>query len=198
MVTAIEEQGQEKPPKPSTGSGIGQEPKQSPSDISPLEALGNVPLVKDALDHDWKICDGYVAYSAELLRISLLAISGLAALCLKVRDIRTGPGTLPLAAFTQPFIVLSLAAILSLAHRFIAIDAMAFHIASLRFRRRKRPPSVNRKSERVDSDEVCAAGEEASRDRRLKAAEWLLIVAAGTLVIGIVWAGVSMRYVVLK
>ena len=166
-----------------TGNGPEEERKAEHTPVDPSEALGNVSINKDALDQDWKIADGYIAYSSELLRISLLAISGMAAIYLKDR------GTF----FTLPFIALVISAALALLHRFTAIDSMAYHVSSLRRRRRKREEFTGADGKIIPSDEDVAKDEENSRDRRFKLSGVLLTSSAATLILGIVLAALALR-----
>lgn len=168
----------ETPFKPLTGPGQEQKREAALASVDSSEALGNVPLDKDALDQDWKIADGYIAYSSELLRISLLAISGMAAIYLKDR------GTF----FTLPFIVLVISAGLALLHRFTAIDSMAYHVSSLRRRRRNRGALTKADGRKIPSDEDVAKAEEKSRYWRFKLSGILLTTSAATLILGIVLA----------
>ncbi len=157
--------------------------------------LGSVPVNNEALQHDWKVCDGYIAYSAELLRISLLAITGLAALCLKVHEKNTNPITMPVSVFRNAFIALIIAAGLSLAHRYLANDAMAFHIEGLRRRIRNRPGQT-KNGRKIKSDATLAERQELFRNWIFRISNWVLIAAALCLIAGVALAGVSMGNVV--
>jgi hypothetical protein len=157
--------------------------------------LGSIPLNDGALQSDWKACDGYIAYSAEVLRISLLAISGLAALCLKVHAKNASVETVPVSVFRDSFVALAIAAGLSLVHRYLANDAMAFHIEALRRRTRNRPEH-NDNGKEIKSDIVLAKRQEYLRNRLFQAANWALIGAAVCLIVGVVLAGLSMGNVV--
>jgi hypothetical protein len=168
----------ETPSTPVTSAGQEQKREAALVPVDPSETLGNVPLNKDVLDQDWKIADGYIAYSSELLRISLLTISGMAAIYLKDR------GTF----FTLPFIVLVVSAALALLHRFTAIDSMAYHVSSLRRRRRKRKAFTNADGKKIPSDEDVAKDEENLRIWRFKQSGVLLTASATTLILGIVLA----------
>ena len=168
----------ETPVKQLASAGQEQGRKAMLTPVDPSEALGNVSLNRDALDQDWKIADGYIAYSSELLRISLLAISGLAAIYLKDRS----------NVFTLPLIALVISAALSLLHRFLAIDSMAYHVSSLRRRRRRREAFTKADGKKVPSDEDVAKDEENSRNWRFKLSGVLLSASAATLILGIVLA----------
>ena len=168
----------ETPLKPQTVAGQEREVKAALAPVDPSEALGNVPLNKDALDQDWKIADGYIAYSSELLRISLLAISGMAAIYFRDR------GTF----FTLPFIALVISAALVLLHRFLANDSMAYHVSSLRRRRRNRKAFMKADGKEIPCDEDVAKAEENARNWRLKLSGALLSASAAALIIGIVLA----------
>jgi hypothetical protein len=162
--------------------------------VSPSVPLASVSLNDDALAQDWKTCDSYIAYSAELLRISLLAISGLAALCLKINE--KSPDTMSqlLLNFRGSLIALILAAGLSLFHRYIAVDSMAFHIESLRRRKRNRPDQTI-EGRKIKSDAARVKHQDWFRDLLFRAASWMLLAAALSLIVGIGLAILAMTCV---
>lgn len=164
-------------------------------EVDPRAPLGSISLNDNALQSDWKACDGYIAYSAELLRISLLAISGLAVLCLKVHEKGTNNEIIPVSIFRTSFVALAIAAGLSLIHRYLANDAMAFHIEALRRRKRNRPTQMENKK-KIESDAVLAKRQEVFRNWLFRASNWALIGAAVCLILGVLLAGSSMRFVV--
>src|SRR6476620_11532067 len=118
----------------------------------------NKPLLEE-LDYkpDFDILDRYINFSYEILRLSLLGISGFGALVLfnkeqTIKDMVTAAG-IPL--FTS-VVFFGVAAAMALSHRFYATDSMSYHIAYLR------------KKE---------AAEKKGRNQRLKISALLLIAA---------------------
>jgi hypothetical protein len=159
-------------------------------DLSPDLSLGLVQLSKDALEQDWKVTDGYVSYSAELLRLALLAITGIAAICLKLLD----KGTLlsvSVRTFRVPLLLLLLSSGCALAHRFISTDSMYFHIEGLRRTLRNRPArAASRALAGQRSDKERAVLLFQSRNQRYKIASYLLSAAAALLLFGVALASV--------
>jgi hypothetical protein len=92
-------------------------------------------------------------------------------------------------------VALAIAAGLSLIHRYLANDAMAFHIEALRRRKRNRPAQTENKKE-IESDAVLAKRQESFRNWLFRASNWALIGAALCLILGVALAGSSMRFVV--
>ena len=132
----------------------------------------------DGLKHDWELLDRYQAFSAELLRISLLAIAGVGYLLtqltgkdttLKV-DVRA-PGSR--WALTAALVGLGLSAGAALGHRYISSDSMACHI------------SLFRKLLRGASPESIA-DEKRERNRQFRRSAQLLVVSAVCLGAGAV------------
>lgn len=112
--------------------------------------LGQVPVDKDAFELDVIINQGYNAYSAELLRLALLVITGLSALWLKVYlpDAPSKCGVLAASAARLPatewsfilaFVSAALSAGAALVHRYTSVDGLACHLEELRRRVRNRP-----------------------------------------------------------
>jgi hypothetical protein len=138
-------------------------------------------LSKDALDQDWRAAEAYTNYSAELLRLSLLAMTGIATLLFKLSD---KPGVqisqiscgfqLAIAAFL-------ISAMCALFHRFVATDAMVYHITHLRLKEKlssetaATDPSIQQRSYQ----------EKQGRDRNLHLATWLLRISAASLLAGV-------------
>lgn len=88
---------------------------------------------------DFELADKYISFSAELLRLSLLAITGISTLILY--SIKKTPDVLLTSCDKYwLFITLlffALAAGGALAHRFWASDSLAYHIAYLRTKTQK-------------------------------------------------------------
>src|SRR5262249_2779898 len=101
-------------------------------------SLGEVSIDRDAFELDLKINEGYQSYSAELLRLSLLALTGLAFVWLKLylpdkdaafRDLSSFGVYGSLAVAFLAFVLSSGAALL---HRNTASESLAYHLTALR------------------------------------------------------------------
>lgn len=152
--------------------------------------LGEIPIPKDTFELDLQINEGYQAYSAELLRLALLAMTGLAAVWIKVFV----PGDVHLIlpmwsriAFLVSFAVFSGAAGAALFHRYAAADSLAYQLTALRRRVRNRPANESHPS---DSD--LAARQEAERDKLFTRSEILLQSGVALLLAGVMCFGVSL------
>lgn len=160
-------------------------------DLSPDLSLGLVQLSKDALEQDWKVTDGYVSYSSELLRLALLAITGIAAICLKLLD-KGKPLYVSVRTFSVPLALLLMSSGCALAHRYVSTDSMYFHIEGLRRTLRNRPARatsatlVGLPSDKDKADLLFQA-----RKRRYKLASYLLGAVAALLL-----SGVALVYVI--
>jgi hypothetical protein len=141
--------------------------------------------VESASDVDFKLCEGYTAYSAELLRISLLILSGLAALWMKASTPFPATRSFQFAVIGAAA-SLVLSAFAALCHRFTAMDSMAYHVAALRLRARGLParPTEGGQKARL-SDLQQAHLEEKARDWRFKASGLLLTASAFLLLLGV-------------
>jgi hypothetical protein len=161
-------------------------------DLSPDLSLGLVQLSKDALEQDWKVTDGYVSYSSELLRLALLAITGIAAICLKLSD-KGKPLYVSVRTFSVPLALLLMSSGCALAHRFVSTDSMYFHIEGLRRTLRNRPARADSATlPGLPSDKDKADLLFQARKRRYKLASYLLVAAAALLL-----SGVALVYVYL-
>lgn len=160
-------------------------PQEIP-DLSPDLSLGLVVLPNDALEQDWRVTDGYIAFSAELLRLSLLAITGIAAMCLKLFDkyitLQTSVG-----GFAVPLAFLVISSGCAMAHRYVATDSMYWHIEGLRRTLRKRPASSAATDQKKPnlSDEERAGVLLRKRNGRYKLASYFLVASAFSLLIGV-------------
>jgi hypothetical protein len=129
----------------------------------PSTPIGLVVVPKDALDQDWKVNEGYISYSAELLRLSLLMMTGIATLCLKLSEHRP--------------------------HRYLAVDSMHYQIKSLRLSIRRRPagyPSDFDSDKRGDIER--AKSERGKMKFRFGLTTWLLRSAGSFLFLGVVFS----------
>ena len=171
--------------------GVEQLPPFSVPD-SPSESLklGEVPILVEAFELDLKINEGYLAYSKELLRLSLLAIGALATIWLKLYlpDEKSRPAHAPGAyRLIAAFACLLFSAGCSLAHGYTAADSLAYHLTALRRRARNRPSKGKR-----PSDVSIAAKQERSRDRRFWWSAMLLLFAILALVLGLLLLGAAL------
>ena len=135
------------------------------ADLKKLK-LGQVPVDDEAFGLDVKINEGYNAYSAELVRLALLVITGLSIVWLKVYF--PNPVSAKLAGlpgmffifFILAFVSAALSAGAALVHRYTSIDALACHLEALRRRIRNRPertgapPSEKRKRQRSVAEQL--------------------------------------------
>jgi hypothetical protein len=144
--------------------------------------------IESNLDVDFKICDGYTAYSAELLRVSLLVLSGLATLWIKTTIPLPNTGVFRVEVIgSATFLVLS--AFAALCHRFVAMDSMAYHVAVMRLHQRCLPARPAKgKIEARKSDLELADSEAKARNWRFKASGWLLTASAALLLLGVSFA----------
>ena len=140
------------------------------------------PLSKDQLDQDWKTADNYTAYSAELLRMALLAITGIATLLFKISG--GSAGTIPKVAqsFKYGFFAFMVCAACALWHRYVATDAMVYYIGYLR-RSARAAPVANEKHAAVSQS---IRQEKRGFHRRLRLATCLLVISALALVAGVI------------
>lgn len=133
-----------------------------------------------------RLLDGYVNYSAELLRISLLAMTGIATLCVKLHDqLKTSFHDL-VWSFSPASCTLLIASACALAHRFVATDSMSFHLASLRLHARASGDAPD------PDDTKKAKKQEAGRRWRLIASERLLWSSAAALILGVLLAALEL------
>jgi hypothetical protein len=166
-----------------------------PGDVSQAESvsLGEIAIDRDAFELDLKINEGYQSYSAEILRLSLLALTGLSFVWLKLylpdkdsafRDVSSFGVYGSLGAAFLAFVLSSGAALL---HRNTASESLAYHLTTLRRYKRRRPARSDR-----PSDLELAARDTAKRDWFFKLSGLLLSASAVLLVIGVLAFGVAM------
>ena len=124
------------------------------------------------LNHDWQLLDRYQAFSAEVLRLSLLGTGGVGFLILNLAPATHAPLTMQTrVGVTITLIVLGLAAATALLHRYISVDSMARHLSYLRKRAQARP------DDRGEADRLV-------RNRQFKRSASLLFWAAALLAAG--------------
>jgi hypothetical protein len=155
--------------------------------LDPNTPLGLVIVPKDALDQDWKVNEGYVSYSAELLRLSLLVMTGIATLCVKLSEHRSFGSTI--AGFRWGLVCLAVAVASAVAHRYLAVDSMHYQTKSLRLVIRRRPagyPSDFDDDSKGDIER--SKSERGKMKRRFGITTWLLRFAAMFLFLGVVFS----------
>ncbi len=173
-------------------------PEERAADVSLCESLslGEVCIDRNAFELDLKINEGYQSYSAELLRLSLLALTGLSFVWLKLylpdkdapsHDVSSFGVYGSLGVAFLSFVLSSGAALL---HRNTASESLAYHLTALRRYKRRRPGHGNR-----PGDLALAAQERVTRDWFFKLSGFLLSASAVLLVMGVLAFGVAMYYV---
>lgn len=153
--------------------------------------LGQVSVNRDAFELDLKINDAYQAYSAELLRLALLVLTGLSAAWLQLY-LPAGERRLPVPMrmsilFLFAFSSAALSAGAALIHRYTAADSLAYHLTALRRRARGRPAEAER-----PSDLDLARRQERKRDADFRWSSRLLRAAAALLFAGLLFFGLSL------
>ena len=145
--------------------------------------LGQVAINNTAFDLDLKINEGYQNYSAELLRLALLIITGLAAVWLKLYLKPDANQSLPWfnrISFALSFMANTIAAGTALIHRYIAADSLAYQLTALRRRARNDASRGN-----CPSDVELADMDERERDRLFKLSSVLLRLSVCSLFLGL-------------
>jgi hypothetical protein len=145
--------------------------------------LGQVSVNRDAFDLDLRINDGYQTYSAELLRLALLVLTGLSAVWLKVYLPNGHTPAVPLRMsilFLSAFASAALSAGAALMHRYTSSDSLAYHLTALRHRARNRPAQDSKLS-----DVSIAEKEERQRNIRFKWSLRLLQSSGALLFVGL-------------
>jgi hypothetical protein len=162
----------------------------SASEGDSFGSLGEQAINSDAFELDLKINAGYQAYSAELLRLSLLAISGLAIVWLRIY-LPERPHAAPSRSFgvlmALSFALLTISAAAALIHRYTAADSLAFHLTMLRRYKRRRPGSTDH-----PSDLELAHRQQKERNRLFWLSGRLLRCSAGALMLGVAIFGLAM------
>jgi len=145
--------------------------------------LGEVSVNNDAFELDLKINEGYQSYSAELLRLALLVLSGLGVVWIKLyvvhdaRGARTSTGLILVMAF----VCAAVAAGAALVHRYFAADSLGYHLTAMRRRARNRPAGrVSR------PDYELAARQDKVRDKLFRRSAFALRCSIGCLLAGLV------------
>jgi hypothetical protein len=103
-----------------------------PEPVADKLTLGQVSINKDAFELDLQINDGYKAFSAELLRLALLILTGLSAVWLKVYLPNGHAASVPFRMsilFLSAFGSAALSAGAALMHRYASSDSLAYHVS---------------------------------------------------------------------
>jgi hypothetical protein len=113
--------------------------------------LGEIALNKEAFDLDLKINEGYQSFSAELLRLALLVLGGMAAVWIKLYlpadGHAKGMSLINRIIFISSFAATTVAGGEALLHRYTASDSLSFQLTALRRRVRNRPAEDDRLSD---------------------------------------------------
>jgi hypothetical protein len=101
-----------------------------------VQQLGHYSLPERTIEHDFAVQERYQAFSAELLRISLLGLGVIGVGAAKIL-FPEGPTAFDLTAPVRLGVVASLAGFAmsagaALVHRYASVDSLSWHIQSLR------------------------------------------------------------------
>jgi hypothetical protein len=131
-------------------------------------------------DQDFKLLEHYIAFSAEVLRVSLLAIGAIGALyTIKIADSPAELGaTTVKCSFGLSLTAFGIAIACSLAHRYWATDFMACQVALDRLR--SSPPSY-KTTQQIEEEIKCNTAARRTASRWSKCTIWTgpLFLAAG-------------------
>ena len=139
--------------------------------------------------NDLEMVKLYQAFSAELLRISLLGLTALAAIIFTFMKDDAG-----LLAGASRFFIFSatllfgLAAAAALSHRYCSSDSMALHLEMLRYELR----------DRNEKDRDAAKENKEARARMFSLAGWSLFIGSASLGLGAIAFAVGISYTLLR
>ena len=154
----------------------------------PARTLADIQLGDESFKADFEITDKYQAFSAELLRLSLLGIAGYGFLLSHVAMKDAGPSEFFNALSNLASVLgvgvscLGLAAGTALAHRFFSTDCLSHQIAILRLL--KRTESSNWTEEEKAEDRKRLERERSDQLKDLKRCKYLLIASGLLLLVG--------------
>jgi hypothetical protein len=161
------------------------------SDEKPILGLVNLP--ENSIQHDFGLADRYQAFSAELLRLSLLAIAGIGFLLANV-FIKDKESPSYQAFLSDPNIRLYLSRSLwclgissgaALLHRYVSTDSLASQLRYARIHARKKSSDFNRKRRRLLVIRVSNADfERVKRQVAFSISYWSLWLSAILLGVG--------------
>jgi hypothetical protein len=145
-----------------------------------FQSLGTIPLPSETIEHDFTMLERYQEFSAELLRVSLIAISAIGYAFSKVLFSDTSEKTATLNYGTKCLVILALAFLCfssgtALLHRYAAVDSMSWHLQALR-------RSIRNQGE----DSVCTGKEFHRRLVRFHISRWAIALSALSLAIGVI------------
>jgi hypothetical protein len=154
----------------------------------PARTLADIQLGDESFKADFEITDKYQAFSAELLRLSLLGIAGYGFLLSHVAMKDAGPSAFFSALSNLAPVLgvgvscLGLAAGTALAHRFFSTDCLSHQITILRLL--KRTESSNWTEEEKAEDRKRLERERSDQLKDLKRCKYLLIASGLLLLVG--------------
>lgn len=107
----------------------------------PKSTLGLVPLPEKTIEHDLALLQRFQEFSAELLRIALIGISVIGFALSRILIPENGHPVLTLSTQTKCLLIIALVALgtsaaAALAHRYFAVDGVAWHLQAMRRRER--------------------------------------------------------------
>lgn len=153
-------------------------------------SLGQQPIDNEAFGLDLKINGGYQQYSAELLRLSLLAISGISFVWLKIiigTDNAVVHPDILAVGLAISFTLLAGAAGCALFHRYTSADGLTCQLMILRLDQRNLPRHGDRRSDRDKAEE-----QRVERKRQFKRSDLLLKWSMLLLVTGVFAFGAAL------
>ena len=163
------------------------------SDIELVRSLAEIPLDEEEYKPDLEVTDRYQKFSAELLRISLLAISIFGFLLKEAifnKDLSARYSNTFISAkywFVSGLVALVFAAAFALVHRFVSSDCIAYQIRYLRLKR-VRDEALKNTGERDAGISWNSEMQDEKKDLkiRLKRGGRTLFAAAVALALGVV------------
>lgn len=159
-------------------------------------SLGQIGLPNNAFDLDLRINEGFQNYAAELLRISLLVMTGLAVVWLRLIFTDKSAVTRDLSfivSYSTSFISLVVSASAALFHRNTAAYGLTYQLEALRLLTRDRPGRDGKQS-----DKEIAQGHRRRAKRNYRISGQLLKLSMVALICGIVAFGWSMLEIMLR
>jgi hypothetical protein len=144
----------------------------------PLPSLGAIPLPEQTVAHDFSLLERYQEFSAELLRVSLVAISaiGYAASRILFPDDPAQAARLDSDVrllLVAALLLLGISSAAALLHRYAAVNSMSWHLQALR-----------RAARCQGNDAQIAATEFRKRLRHFRLSRWAIGISALALAAG--------------
>ncbi len=151
--------------------------------------LGLVELPESATEPDFEIQLRYQNFSAELLRLSLLGISGLGFIAFKYvfpangeSSELPGPVTIWIAV---GLLALGVSSVAALVHRYVSVDSLSWHLQALRHELRNEA-----------GDLEASISDRKKRYIRFKISGWAIIVSSASLAVGAISTAIAFFCVV--